>query len=51
VCTVTQDDDVGAGLRHSRCGCVLGSLAGLSFLVCDGTVITSAWVRPSRFFV
>jgi hypothetical protein len=23
----------------------------LSFFVCDGTVITSAWVRPSRFFV
>ena len=24
---------------------------GLSFFVCDGTVITSVWVRPSRFFV
>jgi hypothetical protein len=26
-------------------------LAGLSFFMCDGTVITSEWVRPSRFFV
>ena len=36
-----QDDDVGAGPRHCRRGWGLRAAFGLSFFVCDGTVITS----------
>ena len=51
--TVIQDDDVGAGSRHWCGGCGGGSPSGLSFFVCDGTVITSEmgaglWCGPPR---
>jgi len=38
---VIWNDDVGTRLRHCRCGRGLRAAFGLSFFVCDGTVITS----------
>ena len=50
VSPAAQDDDVGAGPRHRRRGWGWRAAFGLSFFVCDGTVITSD-MGAARFFL
>ncbi len=47
----TPDEDVEVWFRHLRRGRGLRAAFGLSFFVCDGTVITSVTGAALRFFL